>query len=373
MHRGEWRVKTTFKVVAFNVAVISFFIALFFVYLPIAQDIRLYFRNRADKAASVPRYDQRYLLPPVANDAQAAKFFAEFASQRYQYRDFTIWQLKPFAGETITVDQEGIRRHGRADGPARSAPVWVFGGSTIWGDGAPDNMTIPAYLEQATGKKTANFGQLAYTAHQGLNALMQQYVMGGRPETVVFYDGYNDVAVQCRSDRSVYSSQFEGVLSQLVTMIDQDTPRIALVVAPLQKTLLRLFSDTGRPFGYDCGTNPEKAALVARGLVQDWKIAKSIVESNGGRFLGILQPNAFTGSPNTGYLKSVTENAEQRAQHAAVYPLFRSELARSGVDYLDLTAIFDDGEMVYLDQAHVTGRGNAKAAAAIAPRVTRTP
>lgn len=373
MAGGDRRVKTIVKAVAVNIAVISFFTALLFVYLPIAQDIRLYFRTQSDKTASVPRYDQRHLLPPYAGEEWAGRLFAEFASQRHVYRDFVIWTLKPFAGETITVDRDGIRRHGNTNGAARSASIWVFGGSTIWGDGAPDNMTIPAYLEQVTGKRTANFGQLAYIAHQGLNALMQESLTGSRPELVVFYDGYNDVAVQCRTDRSTYSSQYEGVLSQLVTMADQDTPRIAMVAAPLQKTLLRLFSDERRPFGYDCDANPEKAELVAKGLIQDWKIAKSIVEANGGRFLAVLQPSAFVGTPNTEYLKAVSENPDQRAQHQAVYPIIRRELARSGVEFLDLSAIFDGPDKVYVDQAHVAPKGNKKVADAIAAHLAARP
>lgn len=365
--------KTILKAVAFNIGVVSIFTALLLVYLPIAQDIRLYFRTRSDKTASVPRYDQRHLLPPYDGEEWAGRLFAESANQRHVYRDFVIWRLKPFSGETITVDRDGIRRHGNAAAPARSAPIWVFGGSTIWGDGAPDNMTIPAYLEQIMGRRTANFGQLAYIAHQGLNALMQENLTGSRPELVVFYDGYNDVAVQCRTDRSIYSSQYEDVLSQLVTMADQDTPRITMVVAPLQKTLLQLFSDGSRPFGYDCHSNSEKAELVAKGLIQDWKIAKSIVEANGGRFLAVLQPSAFVGTPNTGYLKAVTEARDQHAQHQAVYPIIRRELSRSAIEFLDLSAIFDGSERVYVDQAHLAPKGNKKVADAIAAHLAARP
>ncbi len=51
----------------------------------------------------------------------------------------------------------------------------------MWGDGSPDGMTIPAYPERASGWKTANYGQLGYTAHQGLNWLMKEYIEGVAP------------------------------------------------------------------------------------------------------------------------------------------------------------------------------------------------
>lgn len=355
-------VKNAAKVLCINLAVLCVLITLFVIVIPAALDVRLYFRNQADAAATVPRYDRRYLLPMYADEKWAPKLFAEFANLRFHFRSFVVMEAYPFQGETITIDRLSVRLNGRAAGSPRQARVWVFGGSAIWGDGVPDGMTIPAYLEQATGWRTANYGQLGYTAHQGLNWLMNEYVEGGRPEYVIFYDGYNEVAVQCRDDLGIRSTQNETRIRDLLSRNDVDVPRTLGVIGPSLAFLRNFAGDQPAP-DYDCDKNEEKATMVAKALVQDWLTAKFIVESNGGKFLPVLQPSAFVGSPNTGYLESVRTKENQRRQHAAVYPKFRAELAKAGLAYLDLTGVFDGDAMIFIDQAHVIPRGNEMVAA----------
>jgi len=104
-------------------------------------------------------------------------------------------------------------------------------------------------------------------------------------------------------------------------------------------------------------------------LASDWANAKLIVESQGGKFLAVLQPVAYLGSPNLTHLPEVRENELLKEQFAFVYPMFKEELKKAGLDYLDLTNIFDGQEILYFDFCHVSPPGNRKAARAIADRL----
>ncbi len=105
--------KNALKVLSINVAIFSVLVTLFVIVLPAVLDVRVYFRNQADAAASAPRHDRRYLLPMYANDKWAPKLFAEFASLRFHYRDFVVAEANPFHGETITIDKIGVRLNGQ--------------------------------------------------------------------------------------------------------------------------------------------------------------------------------------------------------------------------------------------------------------------
>jgi hypothetical protein len=340
--------KQLLKVAAINVALVGFLLSLFVIAVPAALDLRVYLRNSVDAVARTPRHDRRHELPVYAGHIWARQLFSEFARVRSVYRDFTVWQHRPFRGKKITIDENGYRRHSSGAGStATEAQVWVFGGSAVWGDGSPDGGTIPARLEKLSGKRTFNLGQLGYVAHQNLNALMRLYLEGGRPSQVVFYDGYNDVTFKCRRGSTFYSSMAEGRIAAIVAMHAPDVPRSVQIFAPLQEILSKLVNGSEPDhYLYDCDTDEAKADLIARCLAQDWLMAKFIVESNGGKFLPVLQPNAHVGSPNISYLPAVRDNARARAQHAAVYPRMKRELAAAGIRYLDLTGIFDGNEVL---------------------------
>src|SRR5262249_7649743 len=94
--------------------------------------------------------------------------------------------------------------------------VYFFGGSTMWGLGVRDDLTIPSQFAAATGIWSENFAEMSYTAHQSLMLLVQLLQDGHRPDVVVFYDGVNDVANKCRAELTPYSHAREDQLNDLL-------------------------------------------------------------------------------------------------------------------------------------------------------------
>ena len=64
-----------------------------------------------------------------------------------------------------------------------------------------------------------------------------------------------------------------------------------------------------------------------RNLASDWINARLIAEARGGKFVGVLQPVAYVGSPNISYLPDVEKDAMLR-QYDVVYPMIEPNSPR---------------------------------------------
>ncbi|HLO89868.1 MAG TPA: hypothetical protein VK172_01765 [Lentimicrobium sp.] len=72
--------------------------------------------------------------------------------------------------------------------------VWVFGGSTTFGQGVSDNETISAFLNMLDTSNTyLNFGVHAYHQSNEIEKLLLLLKKGYKPKSVIFIDGLNDV------------------------------------------------------------------------------------------------------------------------------------------------------------------------------------
>ncbi len=136
----------------------------------------------------------------------------ELVKKQLDYSPYTLWHTRPFQGETLRIDDRGVRRtltptgsNGDATGSDRAdadfETVFAFGGSALWGHGAPDDGTLPAFLqvELAQGLerpvRVENLGERGHVATQSLIRLMLELQADRVPDRVVFYHGFNDVAV----------------------------------------------------------------------------------------------------------------------------------------------------------------------------------
>lgn len=100
----------------------------------------------------------------------------------------------------LNVDENGVREPGFPAEQGAQCQVWMFGGSTVFGAGVKDEETIPEYLNGFLKKQgfsvfTTNYGSGWWSSTQSVVQLMLKLQSGRRPETVIFYEGINDVNV----------------------------------------------------------------------------------------------------------------------------------------------------------------------------------
>ena len=219
----------------------------------------------------------------------------------------------------------------------------------MWGTGSPDFGTIPSQFAARSHLKARNFGETGYTAHQDLEMMMKLLQAGERPSAIVFYDGVNDVVQKCRSELGPYS---DG---------EETRTRLALEPSAFHRLsweaigkLSTLFPQRQRiEEGYDCDSDPAKAAAIANALISDWKIAADVAKLYGIPFYAVLQPVIYYSRTRTDYL----HGDDYSRQFQATYPKIRELVRRT--PFLDYTDAFDRDEYIYIDFCHVSPNGNA--------------
>ena len=120
-------------------------------------------------------------------------------AKQMHWTPYVYWRRDAFAGTQINIDDDGIRTTVSPHGPESGLPeVWVFGGSSIWGTGVPDSLTLPSLLaaelaERGGNYRVVNFGESGYVSTQSLVALALALRERPAPDVVVFVEGANDV------------------------------------------------------------------------------------------------------------------------------------------------------------------------------------
>lgn len=134
------------------------------------------------------------------------QYWKEFQkANKVVYHPWVLWRRRPFQGELISIDQDGIRRtlHTRCDD--KTFTIWMFGDSVMWGAGAPDADTIPSLIAakyEKAGRPVCivNYAEKGWANTQEVIGLMQELKHAKRkPDEVFFYDGGSEAFVAYQS------------------------------------------------------------------------------------------------------------------------------------------------------------------------------
>lgn len=315
-------------------------------------------------------------LPNYHDDREHARqVFRDYYSVKHQYEPFVGWKSLPYRGQTVTISVDGERIHlPEPGGPSGGKVVRFFGGSTMWGEGADDQHTIPALFNKLNPEfKVYNHAQLAYNTRQELDALISLYSRNEKADIVIFYDGVNDAAFLCPSEIEALPAH------RLVPMYREKLYRGTAATA--KDLAYRVFveniigavnrlSGKGTAAGaYDCVSKPGKAEQIAEIMMRNWEMANELVTARGGRFIAILQPAAYIGKPQTGHL---TLDPELGRNFAEVYRHLQQKIRERNYPWIfDLSDRFDGSDYIYIDFCHVSPNGNQIMAEQISSVVNR--
>lgn len=170
---------------------ISSFITITIVFLIIGH----YLIGFADLVVTLFGGDPR-VTSPAYNDYPDRKelWREQLKLQKVHFQPYFHWKQFGHAGEYINIDANGIRKTVKDPNVKGKKKVFMFGGSTLWGQGSPDESTIPSIV-QSLLKDTYdvyNYGEDGFVSAQELNYLLYQLSLGNIPDVVIFYDGVND-------------------------------------------------------------------------------------------------------------------------------------------------------------------------------------
>jgi len=116
----------------------------------------------------------------------------------YKSYPFVGYRHHPYKSKETNVNERGIRFTPGAVCNDKAKKVFVFGGSTVYGNGVPDWETIPYYLQKELSQSSkedicvTNYGNGAWISTQSLIMLILEIQEGRIPDLVIFYSGLND-------------------------------------------------------------------------------------------------------------------------------------------------------------------------------------
>ncbi|MBT5048116.1 MAG: SGNH/GDSL hydrolase family protein [Rhodospirillaceae bacterium] len=323
------------------------------------------------------KIDQQYALAPYKDKKAGYQILSEVENMGTDYKSFVGWSRKPYRGKTTTVDEAGDRQHsGESSTP--TGTVRLFGGSAMWGRGAADQGTIPALLNRAfPDYQVFNHGEAGFTSRQALARLINIANQAEDLGTVVFYDGVNDIYTHCWTKGGINTHARERYIrgrldgdvenetllqklenTSLGPVFLTETYKLLLsakeYLAPSKGPVKQTIKSRSR-----CQNDPRYARRVAMTLIENWKLAKSIVEARGGRFIAVLQPVIYMGRPVTEHVKKPKDLPRLEGDYKSIYPIIQSELRKMSASWVaDFTDVFDVDEPLYIDFCHVTEIGN---------------
>ena len=166
--------------------------------------------------------DPRAGLPAMAGSPWAEEYFREIQLTPSSYWPFTETRPESFEGEFVNIDG-WERRSYVSPGVGGDAPVvWMFGGSTAWGEGQRDEFTIASYLVRIAEREgfpivVRNFGQRGWTHFQEMILFEQLLADEPAPDVAVFYDGANEINAQSLGAKGVPSHTLADQYAELIS------------------------------------------------------------------------------------------------------------------------------------------------------------
>ena len=173
------------------------------------------------------------LLYPNMSISEIDNLLKETWSRSYEYEPFTQFKESPCNGYYVNVDKNGFRytkNQGTWPPASKTINVFLFGGSTTFGYGVPDNQTIASYLQEYLTQKLGhdvrvyNFGRGYYYLTQERLLYEQLLKSGFVPDLAIFIDGINDFAFNNNEPiftdrlRELFATRTVDMMSKLISM-----------------------------------------------------------------------------------------------------------------------------------------------------------
>jgi hypothetical protein len=338
------------RLIAVNIRNAIILLALLILCIPVVTELSRFIEDdlfgKDDERGSMVNYRD---LP------WAKQHFKEFAGLETYYVGYMAWRREPFSGSTIEIDADRhIRVTPRIEGLSQSS-TFFFGGSTMWGTGATNETTIPAFYQAVARETAMNFAESGWTAHQNLNQFIKLVTEGQRPASAVFYDGANETAHKCRIENDFYSHGNESRLREGAKYKPGEAGYYFRSLKSAAQSISKLIG-FGAKKGkyYNCDTDAHKADLVAEALITDWEIARHLADANGIKFYAFLQPIAYLSTSKTDHIDLEKSLGDQ---FRAVYPIIRAKMKEHGIG-IDLSDVLDREGIYFIDFCHVSPNGN---------------
>ena len=298
----------------------------------------------------------------------------------------TRWYSLPrnFRGKYHATDDYGMRVPTESE-PASAVPlannkVGFFGGSTAYSTVTDFHHAIPAFISRLSHGKiaTENMGIGGYSTSAELPLLIESLRrFAGRFDTIIFYDGVNEVFRELERNQSKQdapwirdlgfpyeASTHSALLRQAVPLLFNSSSFQLMDYAMRAYKLRSLVSSVGTTGGIDLQSSADTIARTYWANVHD---IKAICESHAIICYFILQPTLYHRQAKSDWELTVY-NARHRTLldiselFSKAYESIRSNIPENlKQDFLDMSGILNDclpGKSIFYDECHLLNVGN---------------
>lgn len=298
----------------------------------------------------------------------ANKFFYENKNLEFIFSDFTLWKAKKYKGETINIlHPENIRKTFKPKILKNDKKAYFFGGSTAWGFGVTDELTLASLFAKKYKIETFNYAQQAWVSSQNLTELSRLISSQKKIDYVIFFEGLNDARNLCSTHQNenyfissvrdlyqekVYNNNnfrvsFDNILNTFKSFIT--VLKYKFIEDYHYKRVQKNFVE----LTYDCHTNSIKKENATNFVIENWKQAKTLTEDQGGKFFLVLQPNIYfdnTGSNHFSALQKLNKkNFSLKESERAFYNEIIKKIGNEEF-FIDTKDVFKDKyEYIHFD------------------------
>jgi hypothetical protein len=333
--------------------------------------------------------DSRALQPTYANAAYDVDVLLKEDRELNPsvYRPYTVWSRKTFAGQAINIDGAGIRKTHHGSTAPEALQLWMFGGSTMWGQGAPDEETIPSYMAKALNQdrglevNVLNLGEIGFVSTQENVALIRRLQTGERPDFVIFLDGVNDgPAAALWPDVIGAHMDYYRIRDRFENPGRESANRLRALIA--SSGVVRLTGKLQQKWGvnpkryqafWDAPDNDDeirqRGEAAADLWIRNYRITAALGQAYGFMPIYVLQPSLMVGAkplhPAEEKLQVTEMKNEAKRAGMDVYREMveavrnRLENPDPGIRIHDATDLFEQiDDPIYIDYVHMAGSGN---------------
>jgi hypothetical protein len=356
-----------------------------------------------------------YLITPKSVDSRVTAdgyqgadwvpaYFADLAGAWVIWNPYSYWIGAQYRSTYFNIGADGLRvtTDGKPvpDTPRKPIRIFVFGGSTMWGEGARDAYTIPSWLQRMLDAapqkvRVSNYGQDGYVNSQEMILLFEQLRLGNVPDLVIFYDGFNDCTSAMinraagvtfgEDNRRVEFNAFNqwattnSVLYKRAAIAFATKSGLGRLAAKIVRVLEpgRFQERSGELIEMQTGSDYIAGAQglkLQEQVVEVYLADKRLIEAAGRSFgfkcLFFWQPTVWTKAKLTDYEAQQKWLPGEKEFMGGVYQ--RIAALAEGENIHDLSGVFGpSGQPYFIDDAHITEEGNRIVAQAMLPLVLK--
>lgn len=308
-------------------------------------------------------YKGQSWAPALAREEKALR-------EGYDYKAYTVWRSHPFHGQAVNIEEDGLRRTYHSHCEANEYTIWLFGGSTMRGNGSPDWGTIPSQLAgmfENAGQPACvrNFGEGAWVSTQEVTQLMLALKSENRkPNLVIFYDGANDMYVPYQSGRADVHMNFDTIEKQFESQRSVRNGGFRYLLQTNTVQFIFSLAAKGAQHQGDRAIPNSNLEGLAKASVNNYFANMEVVEALGRQYgfhyAFFWQPVVYTSHKTLAGDEQQIRQSKKLAHLAAWVPVVYDQVrGQQRPNFYDLTNTFDQNtENVFLDWCHVTMTGN---------------